>query len=389
MNSSLLRRRFLHTEVGGKSFEVGDERAWLKTSQTLREGIINTKAKLQAEQETYSGVKKSEHYNQIIANLSFFDFACGSIRILYDPDSGLSHSCGAPNCPLGSAVQSPQAVQNLQSASLPDLSDINTSHDGGNNSDSKELEFLKKVRAALAPVYDLTPIQNQNNDSNDDDIMDDSTIIREGNEESSLKNNHESIKRNDADDAISNEDDSAIIAEQSCRPKKGAASISCGEDNNETTITRSLKPSINDWLSEEEKSESNQLKDGNVDELSRYKSHANILDKPNAKRKATENAKLDIKRAMTNHSSHDLRSDAEALYMINTNFTIDTVIDELLYAHSSNFLALKQASINFIVNHIDGVLESSSYDRLVLQSTELTKEIMRAVSQSSKKRHRV
>eukprot|EP00956_Cyclotella_meneghiniana_P031517 scaffold82973_cov32-Cyclotella_meneghiniana.AAC.1 len=46
--------RFLHTEVGGKSFEVGDERAWLKTSQTLREGIINTKAKLQAEQETYS-----------------------------------------------------------------------------------------------------------------------------------------------------------------------------------------------------------------------------------------------------------------------------------------------------------------------------------------------
>ena len=93
--------------------------------------------------------------------------------------------------------------------------------------------------------------------------------------------------------------------------------------------------------------------------------------------------------ASAKYGFHDLRSDAEAFYMINTNFTIDTVIDELLYAHSSNFLALKQASINFIVNHIDGVLESSSYDRLVLQSTELTKEIMRAVSQSSKKRHRV
>ena len=37
------------------------------------------------------------------------------------------------------------------------------------------------------------------------------------------------------------------------------------------------------------------------------------------------------------------------------------------------------------MNHIDGVLESKSYVRLVLESKELTKEIMLAVSQSNKK----
>ena len=93
----------------------------------------------------------------------------------------------------------------------------------------------------------------------------------------------------------------------------------------------------------------------------------------------------EIMDASAKYGFSDLRSDAEAFYMIHTSFTVDTVIDELLYAHSSNFSVLKQASIDFIVNHIDGVLESKSYVRLVLESKELTKEIMRAASQSSKK----
>eukprot|EP00956_Cyclotella_meneghiniana_P019693 scaffold34064_cov121-Cyclotella_meneghiniana.AAC.9 len=118
---------FLEIKAGGEAFDTGDKRAWEKTSQALREGIVDTRAKLQAERETASGVEKAAHYSQTIDDQSFFAYACANIQSLYDPDSGLSHSCGAPNCPLGRAVQSPQ-MDSPSYSPVEDFGDDITGH---------------------------------------------------------------------------------------------------------------------------------------------------------------------------------------------------------------------------------------------------------------------
>ena len=91
----------------------------------------------------------------------------------------------------------------------------------------------------------------------------------------------------------------------------------------------------------------------------------------------------EIIEASSKYGFNDLKLDAEAFYIYNTNLTVETVVDELAYAESFSLEVLKQVAIDFIVKDIEAVLESSSYDQL---SKELMKEITRAVLESNKNR---
>jgi hypothetical protein len=90
--------RFLQAEGDGPHFDIGDKRAWDKTSQALREGQTEIRARLAAEEEKASGAQKVAEYQQVITEQTFLAYACKILQSLYDPDSGSSTSCG-PNCP--------------------------------------------------------------------------------------------------------------------------------------------------------------------------------------------------------------------------------------------------------------------------------------------------
>eukprot|EP00956_Cyclotella_meneghiniana_P032869 scaffold91862_cov51-Cyclotella_meneghiniana.AAC.6 len=81
-----------------------------------------------------------------------------------------------------------------------------------------------------------------------------------------------------------------------------------------------------------------------------------------------------------------LKSEAETWHVknIKQNFTVDNVVDELLYAEGKNCPLLKKAAMEFIVEHGEEVIESESYEKLD-ESPQLRKEVMKA-SFSSKKR---
>eukprot|EP00956_Cyclotella_meneghiniana_P036582 scaffold127602_cov60-Cyclotella_meneghiniana.AAC.5 len=83
----------------------------------------------------------------------------------------------------------------------------------------------------------------------------------------------------------------------------------------------------------------------------------------------------------------ELKSDAEAWYTESKNLTVDTVIDELLYADSYNLKVLKEATMDFIVEHGREVLASDTYDRLD-ESPKLRKEVMGASFEYNRKRQR-
>ena len=80
-------------------------------------------------------MQKAAHYSQIIDSQSFFAYACVTIQSLYDPDSGLSHCCGAPNCPLGRAVQPQMDFPSY--SPVEDFGDVITGH---GSVKSKELQ---------------------------------------------------------------------------------------------------------------------------------------------------------------------------------------------------------------------------------------------------------
>jgi len=100
-----------------------------------------------------------------------------------------------------------------------------------------------------------------------------------------------------------------------------------------------------------------------------------------------EHAK-EILEASGKYGFNDLKSQAEAWYTKSINLTVDTVIDELLYADSYNLHSLKKATMAFIVKHGGQVMASDSYDRLD-ESPKLRKEVMSTFAdQVSKKRQR-
>jgi hypothetical protein len=81
-----------------------------------------------------------------------------------------------------------------------------------------------------------------------------------------------------------------------------------------------------------------------------------------------------------------LKSEAEAWYLKNLTLTVENVIDELLYADGHDCSLIKRASMDFIVDHGEDVMEADSYDRLD-ESPQLRREVMKAAF-SSRKRNR-
>ncbi|KAL3802031.1 hypothetical protein ACHAWO_008444 [Cyclotella atomus] len=90
--------RFLQAEGESGNFDIGDKRAWDKTSQALREGQTEIRAKLAAEEVKASGAEKVAEYKQVISEQTFLAYACKILQSLYDPATGSMTSCG-PNCP--------------------------------------------------------------------------------------------------------------------------------------------------------------------------------------------------------------------------------------------------------------------------------------------------
>eukprot|EP00804_Cyclotella_cryptica_P018844 CCRYP_018285-RA/>CCRYP_018285-RA protein AED:0.00 eAED:0.00 QI:215/1/1/1/1/1/2/273/653 len=112
--------RFLQGE-GDKQghFEIGDKRAWDKTSQALREGQTQVRARLEQEAKNATdGASKVAEYKKVISDQAFLAYACKILQSLYDPNTGSSTSCG-PNCPhakrrvilhRGDALSAPDAI---------------------------------------------------------------------------------------------------------------------------------------------------------------------------------------------------------------------------------------------------------------------------------------
>lgn len=83
---------------GGLFFDIGDKRAWDKTSQALREGQAEIRARLA--EENPAGMSKIAEYQQVISEQKFFAYACRVLESLYHPSDGESgiSACGQ-ECP--------------------------------------------------------------------------------------------------------------------------------------------------------------------------------------------------------------------------------------------------------------------------------------------------
>ena len=71
---------------GGLYYDIGDKRAWDKTSQALREGQAEIRARLA--EEDPAGMDKIAEYKQVISGQTFFAYACQMLESLYHPTDG-------------------------------------------------------------------------------------------------------------------------------------------------------------------------------------------------------------------------------------------------------------------------------------------------------------
>ena len=83
---------------GGLFFDIGDKRAWDKTSQALREG--QTEVRQQLAQEDPAGMVKISEYKKVISEQAFFAYAVKIMESLFYSAGGESGimACG-PSCP--------------------------------------------------------------------------------------------------------------------------------------------------------------------------------------------------------------------------------------------------------------------------------------------------
>eukprot|EP00956_Cyclotella_meneghiniana_P024124 scaffold48121_cov54-Cyclotella_meneghiniana.AAC.4 len=82
-----------------------------------------------------------------------------------------------------------------------------------------------------------------------------------------------------------------------------------------------------------------------------------------------------------------LKSKAEAWHVKNLKDTlvVDNVVDELLYAEGKSCPLLKKATMDFILEHGEEVIESESYEKLD-ESPQLRKEVMKAFASHRKRK---
>ena len=82
-----------------------------------------------------------------------------------------------------------------------------------------------------------------------------------------------------------------------------------------------------------------------------------------------------------------LRMMAEAWCIENLNLTVDSAVEELLYADGNHCLDLKKAVVEYIVENGKGVMESPSYAKLY-ETPELMKEVVLKLAESNESRKR-
>ncbi len=91
---------------GGQYFDIGDKRAWDKTSQALREGQAEVREKLAKDDP--AGMSKIAEYKKVISEEAFFAYACKIMVSLFysggeSGENGIS-ACG-PECPYAKRRQ--------------------------------------------------------------------------------------------------------------------------------------------------------------------------------------------------------------------------------------------------------------------------------------------
>lgn len=98
---------------GGLYYDIGDKRAWDKTSQALREGQAEIRAKLA--EEDPEGMSKVAEYKKVISEQTFFAYACKMMETLQPKDDEsdvyaqrreLLNKMGAHPLAIHSAMQS-------------------------------------------------------------------------------------------------------------------------------------------------------------------------------------------------------------------------------------------------------------------------------------------
>ena len=78
--------------------------------------------------------------------------------------------------------------------------------------------------------------------------------------------------------------------------------------------------------------------------------------------------------------------EAEACYVNTITLSIDNVLDNLLFADSKNLAALKEAVMDYIIEHGDSIISKVSFDTV---SGSTVTDILTAMSRSKKKKDNV
>lgn len=98
---------------------------------------------------------------------------------------------------------------------------------------------------------------------------------------------------------------------------------------------------------------------------------------------------MSIIKAAGKYGFGHLKSEAEHWHVKNLKLTVENVVDNLLEADGGSFTVIKEACMKFIVENLEQIVDSETYDNLY-KSPSLMKEVMKAMSkQLSKKDKRV
>jgi len=107
-------------------FDIGDKRAWDKTSQALREGQTEIRKRLEQEEARWKesksslqsdGSSKVAQYKQIISDHRFLDYSKQVLESLYNPSS--SAAVNLPTTESTPGVHTPEAVQHACGPNCP------------------------------------------------------------------------------------------------------------------------------------------------------------------------------------------------------------------------------------------------------------------------------
>jgi hypothetical protein len=145
---------------GGLFFDIGDKRAWDKTSQALREG--QTEVRQQLAQEDPAGMAKINEYKKVISEQAFYAYAVKIMESLFysaGGESGIS-ACG-PSCPyakrrstLNQLSVNPRQIYDM----MLNMGPSNNQQQGHHNQGYQQGYILSSTSSEYEPLpYNHTP----------------------------------------------------------------------------------------------------------------------------------------------------------------------------------------------------------------------------------------